>query len=118
MQKQYAELARAAADAADSKKAKDVVILDIHDLSVIADYFVICSARSRTQVQAIADAVREKLEERGLHCKGVEGKEDAKWILVDFGDLVAHVFMEEDREFFGLERLWGDAPRLSVAVDV
>jgi len=116
MRDQYAEYAKVAADAADDKKAKDVVILDIRGLSVIADYFIICSARSRTQVQAIADAVREKLEERELRCRGVEGKDDAKWILIDFGDLVIHVFMDEEREFFGLERLWGDAPRLSVSV--
>lgn len=116
MSEQYEDYARVAADAADSKKAKDVVILDIQELSAIADYFIICSAKSRTQVQAIADEVRDKLEERGLTCKGMEGKDDAKWILVDFGDVVAHVFMEEEREFFGLERLWGDAPRLPVSV--
>lgn len=116
MREKYEEYARVAADAADSKKARNVVVLDIRELSVIADYFIICSANSRTQVQAIADAVRDKLEEHGLACKGVEGKDDAKWVLIDFGDVVVHVFIEEEREFFGLERLWGDAKRLSVSV--
>ncbi len=116
MQDQYMEYARLAADAAEDKKARDVVILDIRGLSVIADYFVICSANSRTQVQAIADGVRDKLEERGLRCRGMEGKDEAKWILIDFGDVVIHVFTEEERDFFNIERLWGDAPRLSVSV--
>ena len=116
MHDKYMEFAKLAADAAEGRKARDVVVLDIRGLSVIADYFIICSANSRIQVQAIADAVKEKLEERGLRCRGVEGKDEAKWILIDFGDVVVHVFLEEERAFFGLERLWGDAPRLSVSV--
>ena len=116
MPEQYMEYAKLAADAAEDKKAKDVVILDIRSLSVIADYFIICSANSRIQVQAIAEAVKDRLQERGLACKGMEGKDEAKWVLIDFGDVVVHVFQEEDRRFFGLERLWGDAPRLPVSV--
>lgn len=116
MRDKYMESARLAADTAEDKRARDVVVLDIRGLSVIADYFVICSANSRTQVQAIADAICEKLEERGLRLRGMEGKDEAKWILIDFGDIVIHVFQEEERAFFGLERLWGDAPRLSVSV--
>lgn len=114
MRDQYTEYAQLAADVAESKKARDVVILDIRELAVIADYFVICSANSRTQVQAIADAIVDKLSLNGLRSKGIEGREDGKWILLDFGDLVVHVFQEEEREFYGLERLWGDAPRLPV----
>lgn len=116
MQEVYMEYARLAADAAESKKANDVVILDIRGLSVIADYFVICSANSRTQVQAISDAVKERLEAHGARCRAVEGKEDAKWVLLDFGDVVVHVFSEDERRFFDLERLWGDAPRLTMTV--
>lgn len=108
------QLARLAADTADDKKARDVVILDLRGLSVIADYFVICSANSRTQVQAIADAIEEKLGENGLVCKGFEGRDEGRWILIDFGDVVAHVFQDEERSFYGLERLWGDAPRVSI----
>ena len=116
MRDQYKELAQLAADVADSKKARDMVILDISELAVIADYFVICSANSRTQVQAIADAVEEVLEKKGLRCKGIEGREEGKWVLMDFGDLVMHIFQDEEREFYGLERLWGDAPRLPVQI--
>ena len=114
MRVQYMELAKLAADVADSKKARDVVILDISELAVIADYFVICSANSRTQVQAIADAMEEQFELKGVRCKGIEGREEGKWVLLDFGDVVVHVFQEDERDFYGLERLWGDAPRLPV----
>ena len=110
------KLARLAADTADDKKARDVVILDLRGLSVIADYFVICSANSRTQVQAVADAVEEKLTLGGLVCKGMEGRDEARWVLIDFGDIVVHVFQDEERSFYGLERLWGDAPRVSIEV--
>ncbi len=116
MRDQYREYAKLAADAADDKKANDVVILDIRELSIIADYFVICSAHSRTQAQAIADAVSEQLELSGVTCKGTEGHHDGKWVLLDFGDVIVHVFQEEERRFFDLERLWGDAPRLSLSV--
>ncbi|ADG05936.1 ribosome silencing factor [Kyrpidia spormannii] len=113
MSAQMASLARLAADAAADKKAGNVVILDIGELSIIADYFVICSGQSRTQVQAIADHVREKMEEHGAVLQGLEGRDEARWVLLDFGDVVVHVFREEEREFYQLERLWGDAPMLS-----
>ncbi|MDI3257354.1 MAG: ribosome silencing factor [Kyrpidia sp.] len=113
MSAQMARLAHLAADAAVDKKAGNVVILDIRELSIIADYFVICSGQSRTQVQAIADHVREKMEEHGALVRGVEGRDEARWILLDFGDVVVHVFREEEREFYHLERLWGDAPVVS-----
>lgn len=116
MRDQYKEYVHVAADAVEDKKARDVVVLDISGLSVIADYFIICSANSRTQVQAIADAVEGKMGEKGVPCKGIEGMDDAKWVLLDFGDLVVHVFQEEERRFFDLERLWGDAPRLTMTV--
>ncbi|UOF88899.1 ribosome silencing factor [Fodinisporobacter ferrooxydans] len=103
------EVAKLAADAAADKKARDVVILDIHGLSVIADYFVICSGNSNTQVQAIAKEVREKLGKQNIPCKGAEGLDEAKWVLLDFGDVVVHVFRQEEREFYNLERLWADA---------
>jgi ribosome-associated protein len=112
MHDQYLEYARVAADAAEDKKATDVVILDIRGLSVIADFFIICSARSRTQVLAVADAVEERLALQGVRCKGIEGREEGKWVLIDFGDLVVHVFNDEERKFFSLERLWGDAERI------
>lgn len=103
------KLALEAAAAAADKKAKDIVVLDIHELSPIADYFVICSANSGPQIEAVAKAVRDRLEELGVPCKGSEGADEARWVLLDFGDLVVHVFRPEDREFYHLERLWGDA---------
>lgn len=102
-------LAILAANAAADKKAKDIMVLDIQDLTPMADYFVICSATSNTQVQAVARAVRDKLGEHGIACKGTEGADEARWVLLDFGDLVVHVFRPEEREFYHLERLWGDA---------
>lgn len=115
MKERVLELARFAADAVADKKAVDVVILDIQGLSVIADYFVICSGNSNTQVQAIAKGVREKLAKRGIHFKAMEGYDDAKWVLLDFGDVVVHVFRQEEREFYNLERVWADAQQLSLA---
>src|SRR4051794_24454165 len=92
------ELARQAADAAADKKANELVVLDIHELSVIADYFIICSGNSNTQVQAIARGVREKLTKQGYYLKAMEGFDEARWVLLDFGDVVVHVFRQEERE--------------------
>ncbi|GIM48358.1 ribosomal silencing factor RsfS [Collibacillus ludicampi] len=115
MSDKMVELAQLAANAAADKKARDIVILDIRGLSVIADYFVICSGNSSTQVQAIVKEIREKLEKRGLMMKGMEGFDEARWVLLDFGDVVVHVFRQEEREFYNLERVWGDATQLSIS---
>jgi len=114
MRERVMELARYAADAAADKKANDIVLMDIANLSVIADYFVICSGNSNTQVQAIAKNVREKMEKQGIHLKAMEGYDEARWCLLDFGDVVVHVFRHEERDFYNLERVWGDAPQLSI----
>ncbi|MGZ4106632.1 MAG: ribosome silencing factor [Tumebacillaceae bacterium] len=114
MSERVLELARYAADAAADKKANEVVVLDIHGLTVLADAFIICSGNSNTQVQAIAKGVKEKLEKRGIHLKAMEGYDEARWVLLDFGDVVVHVFRQEEREFYNLERVWGDAPQLSL----
>ncbi len=103
------DMAMAAALAASDKKAQDVLVLDISDLTPLADYFVICTANSSTQVEAIARAITERMDEAGVACKGIEGLNAARWVLLDFGDVVVHVFRPEDREFYHLERLWGDA---------
>lgn len=103
------KLASAAAGAAEDKKARDVVILNIHDISTICDYFVICSGFSSTQVQAIAENVEAKLEERGICKLRLEGFRDAHWVLLDYGSVVVHIFQQDDREFYNLEHLWGDA---------
>lgn len=103
------KVAALAADAAEEKKARNVVILDISDISVVCDYFVICSGLSSTQVKAIAENVDEKLEKQGIKKLRIEGFKDGHWVLLDFGYVVVHVFQEDDRQFYNLEHLWGDA---------
>ncbi|KKM11191.1 hypothetical protein SY88_09880 [Clostridiales bacterium PH28_bin88] len=98
-----------AAGAADDKKAMDIVILDLQGVSLITDYFLICTGRSATQVQSIAQHIEEKLEEQEVHMLRREGYREARWILLDYGHIVVHIFQEEDRAFYNLERLWGDA---------
>lgn len=102
-------VAQAAARAARDKKGQQVVILDIRKISLIADYFVITHGTSTAQVQAIAREVEEKVSEAGGKLLRREGFASARWILLDFGGVVVHVFLEEDRRFYDLERLWGDA---------
>lgn len=98
-------------DAALDKKAEDVLVLDLRGLCQFTDYFVICHGASSRQALAIADAIEERLFEEGRKKpKHVEGRRVAEWILLDFIDIVIHVFIEDRREFYGLERLWGDAP--------
>lgn len=104
-----ANLPELAAAAASDKKARDIVILDMDGVSLVADHFVICSANSTTQVQAIADNVEEKLEAAGIKLLRKEGYREARWILMDYGACVVHIFVEDDRRFYSLERLWGDA---------
>lgn len=106
------ELARKAAQAAEDKKANDVVILDVRELTPIVDYFVICSAPTRVQVQAISRAIKEHLEQVGAVLLRQEGGNDAGWILLDYGTVAVHIFIEELRRFYDLERLWSDAVRL------
>jgi len=99
------------AEAAVDRKAGDLVVLDIGDLSSVADYFVICSGRSDTQVQAIADAIERRLRDHGHRPLSVEGRERGQWILMDYGDVVVHVFYTPVRAFYDLERLWSRARR-------
>ncbi|PTX64811.1 ribosome-associated protein [Melghirimyces profundicolus] len=106
------EIARLAATAAEEKKAQRVNILDIRGLSIIADYFVVCHGNSQTQVQAIVDAVRKRMEKAGVQPRSVEGMSDARWVLMDLGDVVVHVFHKDERDFYDLERLWGDAAQV------
>lgn len=106
-------LAELVAKAASDKKARDIIIMDLQGISPVTDYFVICSANSTTQVQAIADNILEKLDEQGLRLLRKEGYREARWVLLDYGNCVAHIFVEEDRVFYNLERLWGDAKQVS-----
>ncbi len=99
-----------AAQAAADKKANDVVIIDVADLLVVTDYFVICHGRSQTHVDAIAESLEEWAEQHGLRHSHREGGRGSTWVILDYGSVVAHIFTEEAREFYDLERLWGDAP--------
>ena len=103
---------RAAARAAADKKAFQIVGLQISALSSYADGLLICSGGSDRQVAAIADEVQRRLKDRGRRPLHVEGERRAEWVLMDYGDVVIHVFTEERRAYYGLEGLWGDAPRL------
>ena len=103
------QLARAAVDAASDKKASDVILLDIRDVSTIADYFVICSGNNTRQLQAIADAVEEQLEKQGAKLLHREGVAETGWLLLDFGDVIVHIFGIKEREYYRLEHLWNDA---------
>jgi ribosome-associated protein len=107
------ERARVAAHAADDKKAEDILVLDVAEIMGIVDAFVITHASNTRLVRAIVDEVREQLLVlAGAKPRSVEGIDDMSWVLLDYGDLIVHVFLEETREFYGLERLWSDAPRI------
>lgn len=103
-----------AARAAAEKKALDIVVLKMSELIYLTDYFVICTGRSGRQVKTIADFIEEKIREAGLVCRGREGRSAAHWVLLDYGDVVIHVFTPDDREFYRLDAIWKDAPRLEL----
>ena len=104
------EIAQKIAAAANDKKAKDILLLNMEGLSPVTDFYVICSAGNSTLVKAIADNIEDKLAEAGVYPTHKEGYADARWVLLDYGDVVAHVFLEEERDFYNLEQLWADAP--------
>lgn len=93
----------------DSKKGQDITILDIGKVTILGDYFVIASGNSTPQIKAMADEVIEKMAEAGQHPNHIEGYQTATWILLDYGDVIVHIFHHETRDFYGIERLWTDA---------
>ncbi|MCL4455953.1 MAG: ribosome silencing factor [Nitrospirae bacterium] len=103
-----------AAQAALDKKAKDTVILELKDLTIIADYFVICSGESTTQVKAIVENIDKRLKDHRQRPSGVEGLNSARWVLMDYGDVIVHVFEEDTRAYYELEKFWLDAPKIAV----
>jgi ribosome-associated protein len=104
---------RVAATAVDAKKAFQLTALDVSKQTSIAEAFLICSVGSARQAQAVADEVDRQLANLGFRPLSVEGYQQGSWILMDYGDFLLHIFLEERREFFALERLWGDAPEVS-----
>jgi len=107
-----AEIARAAVDAAANKKADDILLLDIRDVTSMADYFVICSASTDRQVKAVVEGIEEELKQDGVRAVQVEGEQGSGWVLVDFGDVVCHVFKPTERDYYRLEDLWQGAKTL------
>ena len=108
------QMAQLVCRALDEKKGRDIKVIDIHDVSVIADYFVIASGTNSNQVQAIVDNVEEQLGRAGFEAKQIEGNRNSSWILMDYGDVIVHVFDEENRLFYDLERIWRDGKTLDM----
>ena len=106
--------AQRAARAALDKKAADLSILDVRDVSSVTDYFLVCSGRSAPHVKTIAEAIREELKEDGVRPLHAEGQAESGWVLLDYGDVLMHVFLADTRAYYALERLWGDAPSIPV----
>jgi ribosome-associated protein len=105
-------MARMAADAIFERKGADIVLLDVEGLFILSDIFVIATGTSRPHVQALSEYVEEKLKENGIAPLRVEGHSQGEWVLVDYGDIIVHLFQGASREFYSLERLWGDAERI------
>lgn len=105
---------RHAARAALDKKALDLVVLDVSRISGVADYFLVCSGRSTTHIQTIADAIRDELKAEGVRPRHIEGVPESGWVLLDYGNILVHIFLEDTRAYYALERLWGDAPALAL----
>ena len=108
------ELAVVLARARDSKKGQDIRVLKTEELTTLADYFVLCTASSNTQVKAMSDACEEAAEKNGERAHHIEGHRDGAWLLMDFSSVVVHVFTDEARKFYDLERLWGDAQEMDL----
>lgn len=109
------QILQIAVQAADAKGAQNIVALDMQEVSLLADYFVISSGRNDRQIQAIVDAVIEEEEKAQVEVRRVEGKDSAKWTLIDLNGVIVHIFNEEEREFYQLEKLWSDAPAVDLS---
>ena len=108
------EMAKLAFKALEEKKAVDIKLIDISEVSVLADYFIIASGTNRNQVQALADNVEETLHKAGYPVKQTEGYRTANWVLMDYGDIIVHVFDSENRLFYDLERIWRDGKNITI----
>lgn len=98
-------------DALYNKKAQDIMAIHVGDRTIIADWFVVCSGRATAQVKALCDEIEEKAEGMGLSVRRIEGYSEGRWIVIDFGSILVHIFYPEEREYYNMERLWVDDPR-------
>lgn len=111
---QSKEMAKIAWNAIDDKIGKDIKVIDITSVSVVADYFIIASGTNKNQVQAIVDNVQDELVKAGHYSKQIEGYQAGNWILMDYGDIIVHIFDKENRLFYDLERIWRDGKDVSI----
>ena len=115
MENKALEMAKLAIAALEDKKAEDIKVIDISEVSVIADYFIIAGGSNRSQIQALCDNVEEKLGRAGFPARQTEGYDTANWVLLDFGDVIVHIFDKENRLLYDLERIWRDGKIVDVA---
>ncbi len=108
------EMTKTAIQALEDKKGEDIQVIDIGEISPIADYFILASGSNRSQIQAMADAVEEKMNQSGHPLKQIEGYDGANWILMDYYDVVVHIFDRDSRMFYDLERIWADGKTLDI----
>nr|WP_211231275.1 ribosome silencing factor [Halonatronum saccharophilum] len=101
-------------EAAQDKKAEDIVVLDVRGISILADYFIICSGSANTQVRAVATSIEHRLEDEEVYVDRKEGLDGGRWAVLDYSDAIVHIFHKDEREHYDLERLWGDAKRIEV----
>lgn len=114
MENKVLEMTKLAIDALEDKKAEEIRVIDISEVSVVADVFMIAGGSNRSQIQALCNNVEEKLGRGGYHVKQIEGYDTANWVLMDFGDLIVHIFDKENRLLYDLERLWRDGKEVDV----
>ena len=108
------EMALLAVQALEDKKAEDVCVIDISEVSIVADYFIIAGGNNKSQIQALSDTVEEKLGKAGYPLRQIEGYQNANWVLLDFGDIIIHIFDRENRLFYDLERIWQDGKKVDL----
>ncbi len=101
-------------EAAESKQAKDIKVLDLREITTFADFFVVCSGANARQIQAIADEIETHMKQRGEYPSSVEGYQNAEWVLLDYGDYLIHIFTEKARQYYDLERLWRDGKAVAL----
>ncbi|KRM74360.1 ribosome silencing factor [Secundilactobacillus collinoides] len=109
------QILEVAVKAANDKRAEDILALDMEKVSLITDYFLIMDATSNRQVQAITDSVHDAADKAGINVKRIEGREAGRWVLIDLGDVMVHIFQKEERGHYNLEKLWSDAPTVDLS---